>query len=149
MKEDNRARLARMVARWDRHRGASGHEGSDGAFHAELARLTTSVLRPALQDVGAELCRAGHSFRIEESAPDGSPRLDFYVVVQGRTGSKDLIQFVVRRNATRGLELIVELVLKSSPFELRRFRALSEVRADIVEHMLVDAIEQLLASPSS
>jgi hypothetical protein len=146
MNEQNRARLSRMVARWDRQRAALGQgeaeRGRAAAFHAELDRVRALVLCPVIEDVGAELRRAGHDYRVEESAPG----LDLHLIVQGRSGSEDLVQFVVRKGA-RGSELVVELVLRSSPFELRRFQQPAELTAEVAEHLLVEAIEQILASP--
>jgi hypothetical protein len=151
MNEQNRARLTRMVARWERQRAALAQDEAErereAIFRADLARVMATVLRPVIEDIGAELRRAGHDYRVEEGSPEGSPRLDLYLLVRGRSGSKDLIQFVVRRDPERGSELIAELVLRGPPFELHRFSSPSELTADLAEHLLVDTVEQILASP--
>jgi hypothetical protein len=153
MNDQNLSRLSRMVARWGRERAEIEQRDRDGlqekqaAFLAELEGTYASVLRPVIDDIGAELRQAGHDCRIEERVEDGVPRFDLYVVIQGRRGSKDLIQFLVWTHPEHGYQLVVELVLRSAPFELRRFHKPSELTADIAEQMIVEAIEQFFASP--
>jgi hypothetical protein len=155
MDDQNRARLSRMVTRWGRERAALSLEDADrkrereAAFHEALGRVFATVVRPVIEDIRAELRSGGHDCRVDERGSEGSRRLDLHLVVQGRSGSKDLVQFLVRTYPERGPELIVELVLKSSPFELGRFPSPAELTADVAEHMLVGAIEQIFASPAS
>lgn len=154
MNDENRGRLQRMVARYERQRAALGVGDAErdaekaAAFFAELTRVFTAVLRPIIAEIGEELRRAGHDYRVEEQAADGSPRLDLFLLVRGRSGSMDRIQFLVREEPGRGRELIVELVLKRSPVELVRFQWPSELTREVGEHVLVSGIEQLFASPA-
>ncbi len=161
MKEQTRLQLSRITARYERQRIALGdaerEAEKEAAFFAEVSQIYASVLRPIIEEIGAELRLAGHDYRIEDapavdddSSAARSPRLHLHLLVRGRTGSKDLIQFLVRnRGGGEGLELIAELVLKRSPVELAHYGTPSDLTADVAEHLLVEAIEQLLASPST
>ncbi len=140
-----------MTDRWARRRAdlgageASLEAGKAQAFARELARVREAVLSPALAAIADELRRAGHDLRVEAS--EEPPRLDVHVLVAGRSGSKDLIQLLVRVDPVRGRELVAELVLKRSPVELTRFAWPGEITPDVAERLFIDAIEQLFASP--
>jgi hypothetical protein len=116
MDEVNRLRLRRMTERWERRRlelgdgQASLEAAKAAAFAREVVRVRDEVLLPVLAAVAAELRRAGHDLRVETS--DDPPRIDVHVLVAGRSGSKDLVQLVVREDAARGREIVAELVLK-------------------------------------
>ena len=151
MDEVSRLRIRRMAERWDRRRAELGVAAASleaeraEAFVRELARVREAVLRPVLDAVAEELRRAGHDLRVE--AGDDPPRLDVFVLVRGRSGSKDQIQLEIRDDRVRGRELVAELVLKRSPVELARWAWPGEITPEVAERLFVDALEALFASP--
>src|SRR6185437_9168481 len=143
MKDLNRLRLERMIVRHERHLTERAELDAATArrarFLAETEEILTADVLPVIEEIGQELARAGHGYRVER----GPAKLDLYLSIQGRTGSKDLIQFFVHEDAQRGCELIVELCLKRSGVQKARYQHPSELTRDVAEQLLVDTIEQI------
>jgi hypothetical protein len=147
MNEQNRVRVERITARY-RKRVLVGctETDADAAFLRAFDRVRADVLRPAMEDVAAAVGAAGHDFRIATGTAEREPSIDLQFVLAGRTGSKDLIRFFARKDPTRGWQVIAELELKRSPFELSRFEDLDQMTPEVVERVVVDAVEQMFSS---
>lgn len=155
MNDQNRLRLDRMAARLAKHGAEAGHEPAierdpetdpETAYLAAFTQVRDDVLRPVMGEVGEQLERAGYSFRISPGGEEGSPSVDFHIVLPERAGSKDTIRFFARKDPARGWQVIAELELKGSPFELTRFENTDEITHDVAEQLIVDAVEQMFAS---
>jgi Pentapeptide repeats (8 copies) len=147
MNKLNRERLGRITARYA-SRAAQGwsETESDAAFLAGFVRARDEVLRPVMEEIGAQLRATGYDFSTTCGGADASPVVDFHVIIPGRGESKDTIQFFAHKDAVRGWQVVAEIELKRSPMELARFEATEEMTRDAIEQLLVDAVEQLFAS---
>jgi hypothetical protein len=155
MKDQNRLRLSRIA---ERHAGRTPQKPSEPeppreeeddlapAFLAAFARARDAVLRPAMAEVGLELKEVGYSFRIKPGGDERSPSVDLHVIIPDRGDSKDTVRFVARKDAARGWQVVGELELKGNPVELTRFETTEEISGDVIEQLVVDAVEQMLAS---
>ena len=153
MNEQNRMRLDRIAAR---HASRTvqrpsepepKHDNEDGAaFLTAFDRVRDEVLRPVMAEVGVQLRGAGYLFRIGTGGDARSPAIELYVMLPDRGDSKDTIRFFAHDDAERGWQVIAELELKRTPVELTRFESIDEIAHDVVEQLVVDAVEQMFAS---
>lgn len=149
MNEPNRLRLERITARHAKQtaRARSEADGAtDAAFLAAFTDVRDEVLRPVMTEVGAQLKAAGYNFEIRPAGDEGSPGVDFHILMPERGDSKDTIRFFALKDAERGWQVVGELDLKRSPVELTRFEAMEDITHDVVEHLIVDAVEQMFSS---
>jgi hypothetical protein len=153
MHEQNRLRLDRIAARLAKHAAQAPSDPlparetqTDAAFLAAFSQVRDAVLRPLMGEVGLQLKEAGYSFRISAGNEEGSPSVDLHIMLPERSASKDTIRFLARKDAVRGWQVIAELELKRSPFELTRFEKTEEITHDVAEQLVVDAVEQMFAS---
>ncbi len=63
-----------------------------------------------------------------------------------RRGSKNLIRFFFSNHGEKGPEIIAEVEMVRSPMELTRFQEIEALTTEVVEQLLLDAIEQIFAS---
>lgn len=147
MKEHSKVRLSQITARYARRQGAVAEAeaaaAAEARFLSEFVRVRAEVLRPILEEVVAQLAEAGHRCRIEEGSSEGAPHIELHVLLEGRAGLKNVIRFVVRQSEGRGTEVIAEIELRRSPVELARYQGLEALTREVVEQLLVDAVEQL------
>jgi Pentapeptide repeats (8 copies) len=171
MNEQNRLRLDRITKRHAIRRAQGSSEADDAAsFFAAFARMRDEVLRPAMEDVARQLAAAGHEAEVA-NAGDGAPvstgpplsirapnpgpasrappGVALFVRIPDRGDSRDTIRFRAYDDPARGWQTIAEVELTGSPMELTRFDADEPVTRDIIEQLLVDAVEQLFASTPS
>ena len=147
MHELRKLRLSRITTRHAKLTAEGQRDAeSDAAFLAGFARARDEVLRPVMEEVGAQLAAAGYGFRISLGGTDGSPSVDFHIVIPNRGASKDTIRFFAHKDEGRGWQVIGEIELKRSPVELTRFEATEPVTRDRAEQLIVDAVEQMFAS---
>lgn len=153
MNDQNRLRLERIAARQASRAAPApsapelkSDDTADAAFLAAFERAQNGVLRPVMAEVGLQLRRAGYLFQISSGGEASTPSIDLHLVIPGRGDSKDIIRFFAAKDPERGWQVIAELELKRSPFELTRFEATEELDHDVVEQLLVDAVEQMFAS---
>lgn len=153
MNEQNRLRLERIATRHSKQEAQKSSEpqaetpnDGDEAFLAAFGRARDEVLRPVMAEVGLQLKAAGYLFRIIAGGDAMSPSVELHVIIADRGDSKDTIRFLARKDAERGWQVIGELELKRSPIELTRFEAIEPMTHDVVEQLVVDAVEQMFAS---
>ncbi len=144
MNEQNRLRLQRITAR-HASRTARDRADSDAAFLEGFARASAGVLRPVFEDVGAQLVAAGYGFQIVTGGEERSPSIALHVEIPDRGGSRDAIRFFARKYPEKGWQVIAELELLR-PVELTRFNEGEPLERDVIEHMVVEALEQMFAS---
>jgi len=153
--EQNRLRLERIATRYGARTAqaeseprAEAQDGDedDAAFLAAFERVRNDVLRPVMAEVGMQLKRAGYLFRIIHGGDRLSPSIDLQVLLANRGDSKDTIRFFARKDVERGWQVIGEVELKRSPIELTRFEDIAQIAHDVVEHLVIDAVEQMFAS---
>lgn len=155
MKERNRLRLGRITARHAKraaeeadavHIEPQKPDDKDAAYLAGFELVRDEVLRPIMAEVGIQLKAEGYLFRILTGGDATSPSIELHVIIAGRRDSKDTIRFFARKDVERGWQVIGEIELKRSPFELARFETTEEMTHDVVEQLIVDAVEQMFSS---
>ena len=155
MNDQNRLRLGRIAARHASRPAPKPtapepppeeEDERAAVFLAAFARVRDGVLRPTMAEVGLQLKAAGYPFRIDPGGDERSPSIDFHVILADRRDSKDTIRFLARKDAAQGWQVIGELELKGSPVELTRFETTDEITHDVVQQLVVDAVEQMFAS---
>jgi hypothetical protein len=135
-----------------------GKQGSRAASHAELAaererrfdeefqRVRAEILAPVLEEIGAALTAAGHGHRVAIDAGEHRPSIELHLLLgdDGRA-STGVIRLFCRTGTQRRREIIAEVQLKRTCVELTRFQEASALTPDVVEQMVVDAVEQVFA----
>ena len=146
MNEQNRLRLQRITARHAK-RFAQGRSDADAdaAFLEGFGRVSAGVIRPVFEDVGAQLVEAGYGFRVDTGGEERSPFIALHVEIPGRGESRDAVRFFARKYPDKGWQVIAELELVR-PVELTRFNEGEPLERDVIEHMVVEALEQMFAS---
>lgn len=100
-----------------------------------------------MRELGEEIRRLGFDFAIERE-PRGEregPRLVLRLLLSSRAPLGHPIGFVViERDVRRGPEVLAYLEASPPCMDLRRYQP-DELTTDVVEHLLVDAIEQIFS----
>jgi hypothetical protein len=145
MKEPNRLRLERLMARYAARR-REVVTADEAAFLRAFDEARARVIRPILEELAAELRRAGHAPRIVIDAAAETPSIELELGLQGAGAppGSNLVGFSVIR-WTGAPEVLAYLVVRPPPMDLERFASPEEITPDQVEQMVVDAIEHVLA----
>jgi hypothetical protein len=154
--DQTRIRLAIIEAKY-------GKRGARAASEAELARerasrfdedfrrLRDEVLAPILEEIGAALTAAGHGHRVELDAGEHRPSVELHLLLEqarardAESGSTGVIRLFTLTGEARGCEIIAEVQLKRTLVELTRFQDTAALTPEVVEQMVVDAVEQVFA----
>jgi hypothetical protein len=143
MKEQNRLRLERLTARYAR-RVAEGRTPDEADFLRSFAALRDDLLRPEMEEVAAELRRAGHEARILLDQGHDTPSIELALGLRGATGSRNVVGFCVIRWKGHPLQILAYLEVNPPPFDLERFADAAAIGAERVEQLLVDAVEHII-----
>jgi hypothetical protein len=144
MNEQNRLRLERLTARYERRlREAAGPD--EQAFLAAFAALSERLLRPQMEEVAAELRKAGHDSRVVTDEGPHRPGIELALGLRSGRIRRNVVGFGVLRWEGYPLQILAYLEVDPPPFDLERFAAAEEITADRVEQLLVDAVEHLLS----
>lgn len=155
MNEQTRIRLAIIEAKYGKHgtRTLSKAELSAeraSRFDEEFRRARAEVLAPVLEEIGAALTAAGHGHRVEIDAGEQRPSIELHLLLgDAPSASTGVIRLFSRTTETFGSEIIAEVQLKRTLVELTRFHQASALTREVVEQMVVDAVEQVFAYHSS
>jgi hypothetical protein len=143
MKEHNRLRLERLTARYAR-RMEEGRAPAEADFLREFAELREQLLRPHMEEFAAELRRAGHEPQILLDERHDKPSIDLALGLRGGKGSRNAVGFCVIRWTGQPLQILAYLEVNPPPFDIERFARAADVKAERVEHILVEAIEHII-----
>jgi hypothetical protein len=144
LKEQNRLRLERLAARFG-HRVRAVQAPDDAAFLAAFAELRERVLRPHMEEVAAELRKAGHESRVVLDEGPDRPSIELSLGLRGGKGGRNVVGFAVIHWVDHPLQILAYLEPHPPPFDIERFGGAEEITPDRVEQLLVDAVEHLLA----
>lgn len=147
MNEQTRIRLGIITDRYDRRFRGADAAGTE--WLVQFASLCDHVLRSAMTEIGSELSRAGHACHLEPSTERETPGLDWTIEPRGAPGARRMIRIFARMDERKGWEILAEVWLSGTPCELTRFAHPNEVTEEVAEHLLVDAVEQVLAAAAS
>lgn len=143
MKEQNRLRLERLTARYAK-RTAEVEATPEADYLREFDELRARRLRPAMEEIAAELRRAGHEARVVDDEGPDKPSVELALGLRKATGTRNVVGFSVIRWSGYPLQILAYLEITRPPFDLERFARASDINPDRVEQLLVDAVEHLV-----
>jgi hypothetical protein len=143
MKEQNRLRIERLVARYAGRVGAAA-DPEEATFIREFVDLRERVIRPVLDECAASLREAGHDARVVLDEGPDTPSIELALGLRGGKGASNKVGFHVLRWKGYPLQILAYLEVSPPPFDLERFARAEELAADRVEQMVVDAIEHIM-----
>ncbi|WP_437489891.1 hypothetical protein WME75_11620 [Sorangium sp. So ce1014] len=143
MKEHNRLRIERLTARYAR-RIEAARAPAEVDFLSEFDDLRERVLRPPMEELAAELRKAGHAPRIVIDEGHDTPSIELALGLRDAKASRNVVGFCVIRWTGYPLQILAYLEVNPTPFDLERFARAADVGPDRVEHLLVEAIEQIM-----
>jgi hypothetical protein len=153
--EQTKARLAIIEAKFGKQGARAASKGEPDAdraslFNEDFRRVRTEVLAPILEEIGAALSASGHGHRVELDAGKQVPSIELHLILgDAASGSTGVIRFFTRTRAPQAHQIIAEVQLKSTLVELTRFQEASAMTSEVVEQMVVDAVEQVFAYHSA
>lgn len=147
MNEQTRIRLEIIAARFGLRCGAAAAGEAEWLARYDDARR--GVLRTAMTEIGEVLVRDGHRYEVRLDAEPTARSIDFAITPAGAGQHERRVRFFARNDPRRGWQVVAELWLSETPSELLRFEQPAELTAEAVEHVLVDALEQLFAAAAS
>ncbi|WP_437602150.1 hypothetical protein [Sorangium sp. So ce590] len=143
MKEHNRLRIERLTARYAR-RIEAARAPAEVDFLREFDDLRERLLRPPMEELAAELRRAGHAPRIVIDEGHDTPSIELALGLRDARASRNVVGFCVIRWTGYPLQILAYLEVNPTPFDLERFARAADIGPDRVEHLLVEAIEQII-----
>jgi len=151
MKEQTKIRMEMITSRFAKRLTEAGNAGElvaarKAEFMRGFERVRAEVLRPAMEAIGAELIRAGHGYRIALGDAPEQISIELHLIITGapRASAKVIRLFSLKGTEGRP-EVVAEVEMERNPMELTRFLEIDEITTEVVEQMLVDAIEQVFA----
>jgi hypothetical protein len=148
MKEQNKNRLATITGRYatrQREKAALDRRAFDAAF----VEVREKVLRPMFEDIAAELRSSGHTAVIVDDGAKDTPSIELALGIGGgdpRDGGDRVAFVVIARRPVP--EVLAYLVVKPPVMDLIRYASPSDIRAEEVEQLLIDAVEHIFACHS-
>ena len=143
MKEQNRLRLERLTARFAK-RVAEKAEASEGEFTRAFEEVRERILKPVMEEFAASLRGAGHDARVIPESGPHAPSIELALGLAGGKASRNVVGFAVIRWKGYPLQVLAYLEANPPPFDLVRYAHPSEIQAEAVEQLLIDAIEHLI-----
>jgi hypothetical protein len=151
MKDQTRIRLMTIEARYGKRLGAAPTEAElaadrESRFVEAFRRVRAEILVPAMEEIGAQLTAAGHGHRVDLDAGERAPSIELHLLLRGaRRDAGNVIRLFTRPDEGHGCEVIAEVQIHLVVTELTRFREVSAITSEVVEQMIVDAVEQVFA----
>jgi hypothetical protein len=143
VKEHNRLRLERLTTRYtQRIRAELPPEEAD--FLREFDELREQVLRPQMEDLAAELRKAGHDARVVLDGGPDQPSVELALGLSGGRGSRNVVGFSVIRWKGHPLQILAYLAVNPPAFDLERYARAADVVPERIEQLLVDAVEHVI-----
>ena len=155
MNDQTRIRVALIETKYGKRGARAGTEAELTAerarrFDEDFKRARAEILAPTLGEIGAALTEAGHGHRVEIDAGEHRPSIELYLLLGDNASvSAGVIRLFSRTTEAYGSEIIAEVQLKRTLVELTRFHEASALTREVVEQMVVDAVEQVFAYHSS
>jgi hypothetical protein len=143
VKEQNRLRLERLTARFAR-RVAEKTEGREEEFTRAFEEVRERVLAPIMEEFAASLRGAGHDARVLADSGPHAPSIELSLGLAGGKASRNVVGFAVIRWKGYPLQVLAYLEANPPPFDLVRYAHPSEIHAEAVEQLLIDAVEHLI-----
>lgn len=144
MKDRSKARLANIQARFGARIAAAeaGQRDDRAAFLSSFAETRDRVIAPVLREIADELAQGGGRHEIV-SRDDELPAIFLRMFLTSRHPEGHTIAFEVIDRG-RGLEVLVWLEATPPVMDLARYQP-RDLTRDVVEQIVVDAVEQIYA----
>ena len=143
MKEHNRLRLERLTSRYnERTRPPPAPDEADFLRAFDEARAT--VLRPLMEEIAAELRKAGHDSRVVLDEGPDRPSIELVLGLSRGKGKRNVVGFSVIRWSGHPLQILAYLEVNPPAFDLERYARAADILPERVEQLLVDAVEHIL-----
>jgi len=148
VKDHNKNRLATITGRYaarQREKAALDRSAFDAAFVA----TRDAVIRPVMEEIAAELRSAGHEAIVQNDRAKETPSIELTLGIGGKKPSEEgdrIVFAVITRRPTP--EVLAYLTVKPPALDLLRFASPSEITAEQVEQIVVDAVEHVFACRS-
>jgi len=144
MKDRSKARIDNIRARFGARIAAAeaGQRDDRSVFLDAFATTRDQVLAPVLFEIGEELAQDGSRFAVERSESP-LPSISLRLFLTSLRPSGHVVSFTVIDRG-RGLEVLVWLEASPPPMDLARYQPAALTR-DVVEQIVVDAVEQIFA----
>lgn len=148
MRDHSRHRLALITNRYAARQ--KDKQGDDRrAYHDAFRAARDAVIRPVLDEIAAELVKAGHAPRVAIDEAHETPSIELVLGIAGvnAEAGADLVGFSVieRRDVP---EILAYLIVRPPPMDIVRFASASELTPYQVEQLVVDALEHIFACRS-
>jgi hypothetical protein len=143
MKEQNRLRLERLTSRYnERIRVERSQDEADFLRAFDDAR--ERIIRPQMEEIAAELRKAGHDSRVVLDEGPDRPSIELSLGLSRGKGSRNVIGFSVIRWTGHPLQILAYLEVNPPAFDLERYARAEDIVPERVEQLLVDAVEHVV-----
>lgn len=146
MHEQNKNRLALITERFASRSAARAH-ADRRAFDEAFVTAREALIRPVFEEVAEELRRAGHAPIVVMDEAEERPSIELRLGIRGRSGRNLVAYVVIQRRAEP--EVLAYLDVDTPVLDLIRYEHPSAIRAEMVEQLVVDAIEHIFACNTS
>jgi hypothetical protein len=144
VKEHNRLRIERLTARYEQ-RLREQPPPEDADFMAAFTELRARELGPRMEELAAELRKAGHQSRVALDEGPDRPSIELALGLRRGRGTRNVVGFSVIRWSGHPLQILAYLEISPPPFDIERFAHAGDITPERIEQILVDAVEQILA----
>lgn len=143
MKEQNKLRLDRLTARYAKRIAEKGAV-EEQEFTRAFEEVRSRVLVPLMEEFAAGLRSVGHDARVHLDQGPHKPSVELSLGLLGAKASRNVVGYAVIRWTGYPLQVLAYLEANPPPFDLVRLAHPSDVKAEEVEQLLIDAIEHLI-----
>lgn len=143
MKEHNRLRIERLTERY-KQRITAELAPDEAEFLRAFDEVRAKVLRPQMEDLAAELRKAGHDSRVVLDEGPDRPSVELWLGLTRAKGSRNVVGFSVIRWKGYPLQILAYLEVNPPAFDLERYASAADIHPERVEQLLVDAVEHIV-----
>jgi hypothetical protein len=149
MKEQTRIRLSIIEARYGARRAVTPAEAERVAriarFEDDFRRVRDALVMPLFKEIGAALLAAGHGHRVLVDAGEHAPNVELHLSLRGAPAAATNVIRVCTVSGDERSEIIADVNIGGTWTELRRFMDAAAMTDEVLEQMIVDAVEQVFA----
>jgi hypothetical protein len=143
MQEHNRLRLERLTSRYN-ERTRIERAPDEADFLRAFDDARAQILRPQMEEIAAELRKAGHDSRVVLDEGPNVPSIELALGLSRGKGSRNVVGFSVIRWTGHPLQILAYLEVNPPAFDLERYARAADILPERVEQLLVDAVEHVL-----
>ena len=159
MKEEDRSRLDSIMTQFEQKLTKSKdakerRQSEEETFYTEFRRVRTSIIRPAMEEIGNQLIARGHNVDISEVGDERSRRdakITMSITIGGVVSSAYTpentvsIAFAHAGHTTISIRASTPIKNRSGFAGARGNYAISEMTTELVEKKLIEVLEEVFA----